>query len=143
MPRFETYYLSNETADKINKLVTTFAASDKHDTNELLEQLSSLLPIKKTDISTVRQRVEGFYYTTEILWQEALKLHRGDRQEIVRMANLKPFSHYHYLVGSREPVSNVLTRADYLNDPTTALIKLRDDIIGYAKTLPQLKKNTA
>ncbi len=133
MPRSELYYLDQESAEKIKKLVERVASKeDKLKPDTLLKELTELLPIQKTDITTVRRRVEGFHYTTEILWKAALDMKIGERSEIVRMAKLKPLSHYHYLTGSREPVGNVLTRADYLNDPATALVKLRDDIHGLA-----------
>lgn len=139
MPRTELYYLDKKTAEQIDALVKRFASGEEGLTPEvMLKQLTEMLPFQKSDITTVRRRVEGFYVTTEILWQEALKLHT-DRPAIVRMAELKPLSHYHYLTGSREPVGNVLTRADYLNDPPTALVKLKDDILGIASVFSKLK----
>jgi len=133
MPRSELHYLDQESADKIKKLVARFASEkDKLNPETLLKEVTELLPILRTDITTVRRRVEGFHYTTEILWKTAFDMKIGERPEIVKRAKLKPLSHYHYLTGSREPIGNVLTRADYLNDPSTALVKLRDDILGLA-----------
>ncbi len=141
MPRFELYYLDKKSAEEIEDMVTQLAAGKTQlDPEEFLNKLTAKLPIVKSDITSVRRRIEGFYYTTEILWREALKLNNGDRKEIIHIAKLKPLSHYHYLTGSREPQINVMTRADYFNDPTTALVKLHDDIIGLASVFPQLKK---
>lgn len=140
MPRFELYYLERKVAEIIDNKVKEFAQDESSVPEDLLSDLIAMLPIKRTDLSSVRRRVEGFYYTTEILWHEALRLNNGNRQEVVKLANLKPLSHYHYLTGSREPFGNVLTRADFLNDPATALVKLRDDINGLSKTFPIIRK---
>ena len=142
MPRFELYYLEKKSAESIEKIVQQFASDgNKLTPEELVDKITLELPIQRSDLSSVRRRVEGFYYTTEILWHEALK-YKDDRPEVVRIAKLKPLSHYHYLTGSREPITNVMTRADYLNDPTTALVKLRDDIIGLATALPKIIADT-
>ncbi len=145
MPRSELYYLDKKSSEQIDNLVKRIASEDdKLKPNSLLKEVTELLPIQKTDITTVRRRVEGFHYTTEMLWEAALELKIvGGRSDIVRLAKLKPLSHYHYLTGSREPVSNVLTRADYLNDPATALVKLRDDILGLAAVFPKLHKKSS
>lgn len=138
MPRTELYYLEKKTAEKIEVLVKEFASDTKKMAAEqLYDKLTEMLPIQKSDMGTVRRRIEGLYVTSEFLWQEALKI-KNDRHAIVKMAELKPLSHYHYLTGSREPVGNVMTRADYLNDPSTAIVKLKDDIIGLARAFPKL-----
>lgn len=144
MPRMELLYLDHDDADTIEKLSIEFAEGVTNITHEeFIRKITSLLPITKTDISTVRRRVEGYYYATEVLWKEALKMKIGSRQDIVRLAKLKPLSHYHYLTGSREPHGNVMTRADYLNDPSTALVKLRDDITGLARVFPKLREGVS
>ena len=138
MPRFELYYLDKNAAENIEKIVQEFAGNTKNMSGEnLVEKVTTELPIQRSDLTSVRRRVEGFYFTTEILWREALK-HNDSRPAVVKIAELKPLSHYHYLTGSREPITNVMTRADYLNDPTTALVKLRDDILGLAMALGKL-----
>lgn len=143
MPRFELNYLDKKSAETIEKIVQQYANDPKKMTaDELVDKVTNELPIKKTDLTSVRRRVEGYYFTTEILWLEALK-YKEDRTAVVRIAKLKPLSHYHYLTGSREPITNVMTRADYLNDPTTALVKLRDDIISLATALPKLITDVA
>ena len=143
MPRSELYYLDKKSAEQIDKLIERVASGDNTiKPRDLFKKITDLLPIKKSDITTVRRRVEGFHYTTELLWQAALRLEVGDRPEIVRLANLKPLSHYHYLTGSREPIGNVLTRADYLNDPSTALVKLEEDILGLTSVFPKLREKS-
>jgi hypothetical protein len=138
MPRFKLTYLDNDSADKIEKIVQQYASDTKKMTGEqLVDRVTEELPIQRSNQTSVRRRVEGYYFTTEILWTQALK-YNDSRPEIVKIARLKPLSHYHYLTGSREPITNVMTRADYLNDPSTALVKLRDDIIGLCMALEKL-----
>ncbi len=144
MARFERYYLDKKSAEEIEEMVAGLAGGiQTTDPENFLNKLTAKLPIIKSDISSVRRRIEGFYFTTELLWREALRLHNGDRKEIIHLAKLKPLSHYHYLTGSREPQRNVMTRADYFNDPTTALVKLHDDIIGLVSVFPVLQKEAA
>jgi len=138
MPRFELYYIDKKSAENIEKIVHQFVSeNNKLSPEELVDTIIAELPIQRSDLTSVRRRVEGFYFTTEILWNEALKIN-DNRPAVVKIAKLKPLSHYHYITGSREPNTNVMTRADYFNDPTTALVKLRDDIIGLAIALPKL-----
>lgn len=148
MPRFELYYLDKKSAENIEKIVQQYAKDTKkmsEDTKKMSEEdivdkVTTELPIQRDDLTSVRRRVEGFYFTTEILWREALK-YNDSRPQVVKIAKLKPLSHYHYLTGSREPITNVMTRADYLNDPTTALVKLKDDIVGLAMALQKMVTN--
>lgn len=138
MPRFKLTYLDNDSAENIEKIVQQYASDVNKMTGEqLVDKVTDELPIQRTDSTSVRRRVEGYYFTTEILWTQALK-YNDSRSAVVKIAQLKPLSHYHYLTGSREPITNVMTRADYLNDPSTALVKLRDDIIGLCMALEKL-----
>lgn len=137
--RGDMYYLSPETSAQIEKLVNDFTGGAKSISSEdLLEKLQEVLPIQKMNRNSVKRRVEGFYHATELLFKFILDKRILDRQQIVLKAKLRPLSYYHYLTGSREPADNVQTRDDYLNDPTTALVKLRDDILGLARLMPQL-----
>ncbi len=138
MPRIELFYLDKKSADQIEQTIKKYADQPAEDPEELYAQIIQVLPIQKSDYTSVRRRVEGLYYSTEILWHEALRIFNGNRQRVVQLAKLKPLSHYHYLTGSREPFGNVMTRADYLNDPSTALVKLKDDIIGLSRTFSKV-----
>jgi len=88
---------------------------------------------------TVLRRVEGYSQATDLLWEKILEIGKLDKQEIITRANLKPMSYYHYLTGSREAPDYAKSREDMLNDPSTALVKLRDDIIGLADLMLNLK----
>lgn len=139
MSRVELRYLTQDVLTKIIALIEEYAQSQgKGGPEKLFDQITDLLPIEKLNPDTVRRRVEGYYFASEELWKRALESKKFNRQDLIRKAGLKPLSHYHYLTGSREPVAYVLTRSDYLNDPTTALVKLRDDILGLARILPEI-----
>ncbi|MBM3327178.1 MAG: hypothetical protein FJY65_09450 [Calditrichaeota bacterium] len=141
MRDYELRYLTTEVVGQIAALIDNYIAGSGVKTqDDLFEKITDLLPIEKLNQDTVRRRVEGYYYASELLWQKALQGGKFSRQDLVRKAGLKPLSHYHYLTGSREPRNIVLTRDDYLNDPTTALVKLRDDILAIAKVLPGILK---
>ena len=131
----ELRYLTSEVVSQINTLVEGFITSEgKLTPEQLIEKVKALLPIEKIKPDTVKRRVEGYYYTSEFIFKRLLKGGQT-RPGIVHDAGLKPLSHYHYLVGSREPANLLLTRDDYLNDPSTSLIKLHDDIVGIANLL--------
>ncbi len=139
MPREkEFHYLDKEAVTKLDEVSRAFLTSS--DSLEgFIAKIKELLPVHKTDQTTWKTRVEGFYEVSEILFQAVLE--KGvakfgedwNRQRVVVEAKMRPFSYYHWITGSREPVANVLTRDDYLNDATTALVKLEDDIIALAK----------
>ncbi|MBM3330211.1 MAG: hypothetical protein FJY67_12225 [Calditrichaeota bacterium] len=142
MRDYEFRYLTGDMVNQINTLIETYTAgSGSRNADELFDKFTVLLPIEKLNQDTVRRRVEGLYYASELLWQKALQSGKESRNDIVRRAGLKPLSHYHYMTGSREPRNIVLTRDDYLNDPATALVKLRDDILGIAGIIPSMSKN--
>jgi hypothetical protein len=135
MREHELRYLTNEIAGQIDRLMKEFVeAGGKETPEQLFDRVTSVLPVEKLNADTVRLRVEGYYYASEYIFK--LLLQRGKtRNAIVQAAALRPLSHYHYLVGSREPFNLLLTRDDYLNDPSTALVKLKDDIIAIAKLI--------
>jgi hypothetical protein len=136
MREYEFRYLTTDVVEKIREVVDKFSLGSA-DTNVevLLDNITDLLPIQKTDFDTVRRRVEGFYFTSELLWQKAIQSGKESRNDLIRRAGLKPLSYYHYLTGSREPANIVLSRDDYLNDPPTSLVKLHDDILALAKVI--------
>jgi len=106
---------------------------------QLMAKLKELMPVHKTDSNTWKARVEGLFEVSEMLFQAVLDKgqqkhgEEWNRSRVVLESKMRPFSYYHWVVGSREPVNNVLTRDDYLNDPTTALVKLEDDILSLAR----------
>lgn len=136
MREYELRYLRGEVVNKISSLLDNFvAAAGKEKPEAFFDKVVALLPIEKMDADTVRRRVEGLYYTSELIFKRLLAGGKMTRNDIVRAAGLKPLSHFHYLTGSREPKNIVLTRDDYLNDPSTALIKLKDDVVNAAGLL--------
>lgn len=139
MRGFELRYLSPEVADKISKSIDSYATTENElNSDKLIEKIVQLLPIDKTDRTTIRQRVEGLYFASELLWNKLLDSKKFSREEAVKRAKLKPLSHYHYQTGSREPAGIVMTRDDYYNDPATAFAKLKDDIHGLASVIPDI-----
>jgi len=143
MRDMELRFLADETAERIDQMVNRVAAGEGTvSADQFVKDLIELLPVQKMQTDTVKRRVEGLYLAGEILWHKALELTANDRNEVIRRARLKPLSHYHYLTGSLEPKSNVLTRDDYLNDPSTALVKLKDDIMGLVSIFPTLRKTS-
>jgi len=136
MREYELRYLRGEVVNKISSLLDNFVtAAGKEKPEAFFDKVVALLPIEKMDADTVRRRVEGLYYTSELIFKRLLAGGKMTRNDIVRAAGLKPLSHFHYLTGSREPKNIVLTRDDYLNDPSTALIKLKDDVVSAAGLL--------
>ncbi len=141
MRGFELRFMSPEMADQISKVLDSFVTPENKLTGEkLLEQIIQLLPIERMKRETISQRVEGLYFASEILWNKILDSKKFKRDEAVREAKLKPLSYYHYQTGSREPSGNVMTRDDYYNDPSTALAKLKDEIVGLASLIPSILK---
>lgn len=127
------HFLNEELAENLVKITREFLGGSESG-EDLLNRAKKMLPVHKTDQSTWKARVEGYYEISEELFKSCVdkgKVKYGDewdRQKVVNEAKLRPFSYYHWLTGSREPIDNVLTRYDYLNDPTTAMVKLEDDI---------------
>lgn len=135
----EMRYLTPDIREKIDAVIDQFLA-DKGamSPDSLLEKITALLPIEKMHFDTVKARLEGFIHVTDKFWEMALASEKTSREEIVKLAKLRSLSHYHYLTGSREPANELLTRDDMFNDPTTALVKLHDDILGLGKVLPEI-----
>lgn len=141
MREYELRYLTNEVVGQIGALLDAYhAAAGSQKPEQLYDKIIALLPIEKMNADTVRRRVEGLYCASELLFKRLLSGAKMTRNEIVREAELKPLSHFHYLTGSREPRNIVLTRDDYLNDPSTALVKLQDDIIALSILLLKMVK---
>jgi len=144
MPHSETYYLTQDLNEQIAGLIEQYTEGAIELTPEqLLEKLLEILPIEKMNQQTILRRVEGYSQATDLLLEKALAVGHLDRQQIVAQAKLKPMSYYHYLTGSRESADYAKTREDLLNDPTTALAKLHDDIIGLAGLIPKLKEDAS
>jgi len=133
MREYKLHFLDKQMAETLLNKTKGFETSSESP-EEFMKSIKELLPLHKTDQDTWKTRLEGLFEISELLFDATLakgKEKEGetwDRQNIVVEAQLRPFSYYHWLTGSREPASNVLTRDDYLNDPTTALVKLEDDI---------------
>jgi len=137
------HYLSPDLVKQIEEVVDEYAFGAGDLTPDtLLDRAIDLLPIEKQHTDTIRKRVEGLHYLSELLWNRALETGKLNRQQIVVKARLRPLSYYHYLTGSREPSNILLTRDDLLNDPPTGLVKLRDDILGLARVLPELQSES-
>lgn len=118
---------------EINQLIGQFSSGETDFTPEgLLDAFKNLLRFNKMEPKTILRRVEGLLIASNLLWEKLLE--KGDltRKEIITRAKLRPMSHYQYLTGSRTPARYLKSRSDFFNDPTTALVKLSDDIRGLA-----------
>jgi len=135
MREHELRYVTSEAVGQVNTLVEDFAtAGGKQTPQQLFEKITALLPITRIKPDSVRSRIEGYYFASEFLFKKLIQGGR-DRTKIVADAGLKPLTQYHYTVGSREPRNSMLTRDDYLVDPSVSLVKLKDDIISLAQLL--------
>jgi len=133
MREHELRYVTNEIVTQVNTLVEAFvAAGGKQTPQQMFDKITALLPITRSKPDSVRARIEGYYFASEFLFKRLIQGGRT-RPQIVKDAELKPLSQYHYTVGSREPRNSMLTRDDYLVDPSTSLVKLKDDIISLAE----------
>ncbi|MBD3166742.1 hypothetical protein GF324_09100 [bacterium] len=143
--RGKLYYVMDDLQDKIDQIISEFERDATLTPEQLMEALKKLLPIEKADFATAKRRVEGMYLVAERLFNTVYDLGRfryGDewtRGRVTREAELRPFHHFHWTTGSREPQRNVLTRDDFLNDPATALIKLESDISSLAQLMRHLQ----
>jgi hypothetical protein len=137
------HFASEEVITKIVAITKEFITNDSSP-EELVAKAKEVLPVHKTDQTTWKVRVEGYFEVSEVLFEAVLDKGQEkygedwNRQKIVSEAKLRPFSYYHWMTGSREPAANVRDRDDYLNDPTTAMIKLEDDIKALGALLRKL-----
>lgn len=135
MREYEFHFLSEAVIKQVSDKTKTLLSGNKPP-KDFLKELRDLLPVARNDLNSLRARVEGMYFVSEFLFQEVLEKGKKkvgeswDHNSVVSQAKLRPFSYYHYLTGSREPRVNVRTRDDYMNDPSTALMKLEDDIVS-------------
>jgi hypothetical protein len=140
MQNNEVYFLTKDLHEQITNLIAQFVAAPSNaDPSHLIENLKNLLPIEKMNRQTILKRVEGFSIVADLLWEKVVQIGSLDRQQIVARAKLKPMSYYHYLTGSREVADYAISRDDLMNDPTTAMVKLNDDIIALARLIIELK----
>ena len=143
MAKEDLKYIDQALADKIRNTTVLFSEGDQHG-DYLIARLKELLPVHKTDKETWKARVEGLDIASETLIGKVIEAGQDvegkgfTHETVVTRARLRPLSYYHYVTGSREPASNVLTRDDYFNDPTTALVKLEDDILSLGRLLRSL-----
>ncbi len=116
----------------------------KQNPEEFVKLLKDLLPIEKSTPDTWKKRVEGFYHVSECIINFIINLDSDqswDRELIEQEADLRPLSHYHWKTGSREPVSSLMTRDGFFNDPRTSLTKLEEDIVSLSDLLRKLQKD--
>jgi len=139
--RKQYYYLDAQIRQQLDEVLRDFAI--RRSNGHLWADLCSLLPVEKFKPESLKMRVEGLSYTADALWKMALQ--RGkeffgenfDRLSLQRTVRTYPISHYHYLLGSREPRDLVLTRRDGMHDPQVALYKLHNDIQALADFICQ------
>lgn len=126
-------YLEQPILDKLHSSIALFCEGEAKP-EQFLMKVKELLPVHRTDRDTWKQRVEGFREVSDLLMERVVakgQLTKGAKwtEDTVRkQAKLRPLHYYHYVTGSREPAENVIEIEDYFNDPTTALVKLEDDI---------------
>jgi len=131
-PAARFYYLDSQTRKGVDEVLQR-TVSGRASTASWSE-LCRLLPVERQRHESVRRRVEGMTYAADWLWDEALRIGKKefgpnfDRANLRRSIRSYPISHYHYLMGSREPRDVLLTRRDGLHDPRIALAKLQHDV---------------
>ena len=132
MNRIRLYYLKSETRRQLDALLQNLL-KERSD-QDFRAEIDRLLPIEAKQSKSVKRRVEGMFYVSERLWAIGLELGKKaygeafSRQDLWRSTHDLPMSHYRYLTGSREPVPVLITRDDALEDPSTGLAKLGQDI---------------
>lgn len=136
------YYLEAQARQRVEEIVQLLSARGSK--LKGWEALCEALPLERGLPQSLSRRVEGLDLAAEKLWALAVEGGRKafgpgfDRESLRRAAGILPISHYHYLSGSREPHELVQTRRDALNDPTTALVKLRRDIEALTEFIQHL-----
>jgi len=142
MKRVKLYFLDSGAKRRLNDALQSFFSRPSPRT--LWDELCEILPVDKWKPRTFKERVEGMTLVTERLWLFALESGKKcfsqdfSRRELLHHLRSLPMSHYRYLTGSREPMEILLTRDDALQDPATALVKLRRDIETLAEFIFQL-----
>jgi hypothetical protein len=132
MDRIKFYYLDSLAREQLNDAIDAF--TEDRSVQRLWGAFEDALPATKLKMRSVKKRVEGMAYLIDKLWNLALEVGRNNfgaefsRIELIRTTQSRPMSHYHYTAGSREPNDVLLTRDDALQDPTTAMVKLKEDI---------------
>ncbi len=135
------HYVNPRLSKQISELVDQVSnGSIRLKPDEIPYRLKKMLPIEKMRRETVCRRVEGYFHASNLLFEKLMENRRKDRKQIIDKAKLKPMGYYHYFTGSREPADYLKTRDDLLNDPSTALVKLSNDIIGMACLLTDTEK---
>lgn len=143
MPREGHHFIEQGLVDKLKTATEQYCKGDTSP-EQFLAKIKEMLPVHKTDRDTWKARVEGFSDVSDLLIEQIVAKGArldGDswnREHVIKQAKLRPLSYYHYVTGSREPAANVMTSEDYFNDPTTALVKLEDDIIALARVYRKL-----
>ncbi len=139
----EYRYLSDDLQRQLRSMTDAFSRSGLTPAS-FLSSLKEVLPVLRDEPDTLFQRIEGLYAVAEQLFELTLNIGRfrfgqgWNRNKVVEMARIRPLSTYHWLTGSREHLEHFPTRRDYLNDPATSLVKLKDDILllgGLLRTL--------
>jgi hypothetical protein len=139
----ELHYITNELSQQVNDIANQFIDVETQLTpEELLAKLEEILPVNKMQQKTMLIRVEGLLIATDLLWKSLLKDGTISRKEIVTRANIRSMSHYQYITGSRTPPEFLKTRSDFYNDPSTALVKLQDDVLRLSKFMLEFRTET-
>ena len=140
MAEKELHYINSEMSQQVSQITNQFINGEIDLTpQDLLAKLNDILPINKMQQKTILMRVEGCLISTDLLWKSLLKDSGLSRDEIVKRANIRSMSHYQYITGSRTPAEFLKTRTDFYNDPGTALVKLKDDVIRLTSFMLELR----
>jgi hypothetical protein len=137
------YYLDAQTRHQLDGVLRGDLA--QFTPADLWKQLCAALPLQRLHPETLRRRVEGMAYAADWLWQAALLKGKEafgqefDRENLLKSIRPVPISHYHYILGSREPRDLLRSRRDGLHDPQIALAKLQHDIEALADFMGKSK----
>jgi len=138
------YYLSSDMKSDLQAVVTRFV-TESASPEMFLNEIKEKLPVEWSNQFQWKASVEGFFFTAQVLFGEVLQFgqsHHGDewtRETVVYEAGLRPLSSYHWSSLYWDSLSAIPTSDDYLNDPTTALVKLKDDILALSRLLRKLQ----
>ncbi|MCX6640360.1 MAG: hypothetical protein NTW14_07760 [bacterium] len=143
MNRIRYYYLDSLGKEQLEDAIAAFLEDKSPQT--LWQAFEEALPMAKLKARSTKKRVEGMIYLCERLWPLAIelgqKVHGAEfsRHDLIHSTQSKPMSYYHYTAGSREPNYILMTRDDALQDPTTAIVKLKQDVdhlVNFIHELP-------